>query len=96
MMSRQQRLIQRPLVGVTLLCLLTGVLLATWKRSAKKAKKAEKTNSSGTIIKHPVDTSADETLKYWTAEKMRDAKPAKMPHVDNLEKGKKQSQEPHA
>ena len=61
-------------------------------RPTKKTKKNEKKDSSGAVAKHKVDTSADETLKYWTAEKKRDAKPAKMPHIDTLDKGKEQSQ----
>ncbi|HTK06264.1 MAG TPA: hypothetical protein VL485_03770 [Ktedonobacteraceae bacterium] len=94
MMSQQQRLIRLLLVGVTLLCLFIGVY--AWKRSAKKIKKNEKNDSVGAVAKHQVDTPADETLKYWTAEKMRDARPSEMPHVDTLDKGKKRSQEPPA
>jgi hypothetical protein len=56
----------------------------------KKTKKNEKTDSSGNVIKHKAEASADETLNYWTAERKRDATPAKMPHVDTLDKGKEQ------
>ena len=81
MMSRQQRRIQLPLVGAILLCLLVGVYLLAWKRFSKP-------NSSTTIIKHSVDTSSDDTLKYWTADKMRNAKAANLPNVNALSREK--------
>jgi len=77
-MSQPYRLIQLPLVGAFLLCMLIGVYLFAAKRVAKPDP-----------IKHSVDTSADEALKYWTADKMRKARPARMPDVDAPEHGKK-------
>ena len=80
-MSRQQRLIQLPLVGTILLCLLVGAYLVAKKRSSKP-------EPSVTISRHSVDTSSDDTLKYWTADKMRNAKAAPLPNVKALERKK--------
>jgi len=52
-MSLQQKLIQLPLVGMILLCLLALVYLLAWKRFSKR-------DPSATIIKHSVDTSPDD------------------------------------
>jgi len=49
--------------------------MLAWKRLSKKKR-------SSTIVKHKVDKSADDTLKYWTADKMRNAKATNMPNVD--------------
>jgi hypothetical protein len=86
-MSRQQRLIQLPLVGAILLCLLVGVYLFACKRFSKP-------DPSATIIKHSVETHSDDALKYWTAEKMRHAKPANLPNVNTLDPGKQHPQGP--
>ena len=86
-MSRQQKLIGLPLGGAIFLGLLVGIYLFALKRFSKKGPSAR-------IIKHSVDTSADEALKYWTADKMRNAKPAKMPNVDVIERGKKSPRRP--
>src|SRR5947209_1049610 len=82
-MSRQHRRIQLPLVGTLLLCLLVGVYLLAWKRFSKPG-----------IIKHPVDTHPNETLKYWTEDKMRHAKGANLPNVNALEPGKQRRRRP--
>ena len=87
MMSRQQRLIFLPLVGTILLCLLVGVYLAAWKRFSKP-------DSSATIIKHSVETPSEEALKYWTADKMRNARPARLPNINALRRRKKQPRHP--
>ncbi len=52
-----------------------------WKRFSKPAPPA-------TIIKHQVNTRPDDALKYWTAEKMRNARGADLPHVNGLDQGK--------
>jgi hypothetical protein len=87
MMSQQHRLIQLPLVGTIILCLLAIVYLIACKRSSKPG-------PSATIIKHPVDTSSDEALKYWTADKMRNAKAANLPHVNAPDRKKQHPQSP--
>lgn len=87
MMSRQQSLIQLPLVGAILLCLFVGVYLFAAKRFAKRG-------ASATIVKHPVETPSDDALKYWTVDKMRKAKPAEMPHVDAPDQGKAHPRRP--
>jgi hypothetical protein len=78
MMSRQHRLIQVPLVGTILLCLLVGLYLLAWKRFSKP-------DPASTIIKHPVETNPDDVLKYWTVDKKRRAKATRLPNVDTLE-----------
>jgi hypothetical protein len=87
MMLQQKRLIQLPLVGMILLCLLVGVYLVARKRSSKPG-------PSATIIKHSVDTSSDDALKYWTTDKMRTAKPVELPNVDALSRGKQHPRHP--
>ncbi len=87
MMSRQHRRIYLPLVGTILFCLLVGVYLVASKRFSKKAPAAR-------IIKHAVETPAEDTLKYWTADKMRHAKAAPLPHVNDLDRGKPHPRRP--
>ena len=84
MMSRQQKLIYLPLVGTILLCLFVGVYLAAWKRFSKPT-------SPDKIIKHSVETPADEALSYWTVDKKRNAKGAPLPSVNALERGKRRA-----
>ena len=86
-MSQQQRLLQLPLVGTILLCLLVCVYLVAKKRSAKSA-------SSIPISKHSVENSSEEALNYWTADRMRTAKPAPMPNVKALKREKKHPRRP--
>ena len=74
MISRLQRLIRLPLVGIIVSGALVVVYLFAVKRSSKPA-------APGKIVKHTVETPPDEALAYWTAEKMRNAKPAPMPNV---------------
>jgi hypothetical protein len=87
MISRQQKLIRLPLVGTILLCLLVGVYLVAWKRFSKP-------DPSATIIKHSVETPSDDALKYWTADKMRNAKAAHLPNVNALDRGKQHPRRP--
>ena len=86
-MSRQQRLIYLPLLGTTILCLLVGVYLVVWKRFSKST-------PSNTIMKHSVEAPADDALKYWTADRMRNAKAAPLPNVNVLERGKHSPRRP--
>jgi hypothetical protein len=92
MMLQQHRSIQLPLVGVLLLGLLVGAYLVMAAR-----KRLAKADDAAGVVRHSVDTSAEDTLKYWTQEKMRKAKPAKMPRVKKvkpLEDGKKRPKRP--
>jgi len=82
-----QRAIQLSLIGTVLLGLFVGIYLAANKRSAKP-------DPADKIIKHSVDTPAEETLEYWTEEKMRKAKPATMPHVNAPKPSKEHPQRP--
>ena len=86
-MLRQKKLIYMPLVGTILLCLLVGLYLAAWKRFSKPG-------SPSRIIKHSVETPSDDVLNYWTADKMRNARPARLPNVNALRRGKKQQPHP--
>jgi hypothetical protein len=87
MMSRQQKLIYLPLVGAILLCLLAIMYMMARKRTSKS-------NPSDAISKHSVDTSPEKALKYWTADKMRQAKAAEMPNVSTPGRRKKQHKQP--
>ncbi len=87
MMPRKPKLIQLLLVGTTLLGVFIGVYLVAWKRSSKP-------DPSGVVVGHPVETQPDDVLKYWTADKMRHAKPATMPHVTAPDQGTKHSRRP--
>jgi len=86
-MSQQQRLIYIPLVGTILLCLLVGVYLAAWKRFSKST-------PSYKVTKHTVKTPPDEALKYWTADRMRNAKAVPLPRVNTLDREKQDPQRP--
>lgn len=82
-MAQPQRLIQLPLVGAILLSLLAGVFLTRrWFLQS---------DASDKVVKHHVPTPPAEVLKYWTADKMRKARPAKLPQVDNQERGTQRS-----
>ena len=87
MMSQQQRLIYLPLVGTVLLCLLVGVYLAAWKRFSKST-------HSNKVTKHTVETPPDDVLKYWTADRMRNAKAAPLPKVNILDREKQDPRRP--
>ena len=86
MISQQQRLIYLSLVGTIILCLLVGVYLAASKRFSKSTQ-------SKKVTKHKVETPPEETLKYWTADRMRNAKAAPLPVVNTPDR-EKQDQRP--
>jgi hypothetical protein len=83
-MLQQQKFISLPIISMFLLGLLAIVFLVGRKHSSDS-------EPSGAISKHTQDTSSEDTLKYWTADKMRKAKPAKMP---NLKKFGREKQQP--
>jgi hypothetical protein len=88
-MPQQPKFIQLFLVGTILLGLFIGVYLVAGKRFSKP-------NPADTVVKHTVDTPPDDALKYWTADKMRNAKPAPMPNVTALDREKRDSRRsPH-
>jgi len=87
MMSRQQKLIYLPLVGTILLCSLAIMYLMVRKRNSKP-------DPSTTVSKHSVKTSSNDALKYWTADKMRNAKPVELPNVASPGRRKKQPRRP--
>ena len=88
-MLRQKRLVQLSLFGTILLCLLVGGYLFVCKRFSKS-------DSSASIVKHLVETHSDDVIKYWTEDKMRNAKATDLPNVNALEPGKQRSQRPPA
>jgi hypothetical protein len=78
MISQQQRLIYIPLVGTIILCLLVGLSLAVRRHFSKST-------SSKKVTKHKVEAPPDDALKYWTADKMRNAKAVPLPRVNTLD-----------
>jgi hypothetical protein len=86
-MSQLRRRIQLPLIGTILLCLFIGVYLVACRRFAKS-------DPSGTVTKHPVETPSDEVLKYWSADKMRNAKGVDLPNVDALKQEQQHPRRP--
>jgi hypothetical protein len=81
MMFKQRNRMQLAVVGAMLLGLLVGVYLFAVRRSAKP-------DPASSVEKHTVDSSPAEALKYWTKDRMRKAKPAKLPHIHGGDKGK--------
>ena len=81
MISQQQRLIYLPLIGTIILFLIVGVYLTVRKRSSKSV-------PSNKVTRHRVQTPPDETLKYWTADKMRNTKAVPLPQVNTLHREK--------
>jgi hypothetical protein len=86
-MTRKQKLIFLPMVGTIFLCLLVGVYLAVLKRFSKS-------EPSVIIMKQKVNTPSEDALKYWTANRMRDAKAAPLPNVSTLDRGKQDPRRP--
>ncbi|HEY6540404.1 MAG TPA: hypothetical protein VIZ18_05680 [Ktedonobacteraceae bacterium] len=95
-MMLQHRSIQLPLFGMILLGLLVGAGVALVMAARKQG--AKEVDAAG-VARHSVNTSAADTLKYWTEEKMQSAKPAKMPKAKKLKPldgGKKRSKRSRA
>jgi hypothetical protein len=95
-MLQQRRSIQLPLIGIILLGLLVGVGVALAMAARKHGAKED--DAAG-VARHSVSTSAADTLKYWTEERMQSAKPAPMPEAKNLKPlkgGKKRPRRPRA
>lgn len=78
---QQQRFIYIPFIGIVILSLFIGLFLATRKRSSKSLPPKK-------VTKHKVEASPDEALKYWTADKLHNAKGAPLPQVNNLDQEK--------
>jgi Flp pilus assembly protein TadB len=88
-MPQQNRPIYVSLISTTLLSLLVGVFLFAKKRRAKSS-------ASEKVVTHSTKTSPEETLAYWTEERMRHAQPAQMPMVDERDFGKRPSDSSHS
>jgi hypothetical protein len=84
MMAQRQRIIFLPLIGTALIGALIGAYLFALKRSSKSA-------SSSGVKKHRVKTAPEEALAYWTKERMQQAQPMPMPHVEAKKAGKRSS-----
>ncbi len=82
-MARQDRLVQLPLIGTLLLCLLAGIYLLAYKPFSKP-------EPSDAIIKHSVDTPSEDALKHWSTKRKRSARPAPLPNVTDLTPEKQQ------
>ena len=87
MIARQQRFFSLPLLGAALLGVLIGAYLFASKRSPKPA-------SSSRIKKHKVKKTPEETLAYWTKERMERATPAPMPSAEPRDLKKHSSRAP--
>src|SRR5712692_7830283 len=71
-MMPRQRLIQLPLVGRILLCLLAGVYLV-YLVALGNFLYTSVSALGETIIEHPVNTNPDVVVKHWTVASMRAA-----------------------
>ncbi len=74
-MSQNRRTNFLTSIGALLVSLLVGVFLFGRKRRAKST-------PSEKVVTHSAETSPEDALAYWTADKMRDAKPAPMPVIN--------------
>ena len=81
-MSRQQKPIYVSLISTTILSLIVSIFLFARKRRAKL-------DHSEKVVSHSVETSPEDTLAYWTADKKRDAKPAPMPVINEQHQEKR-------
>jgi hypothetical protein len=70
-------------IGAILLGLFVSLYLLISKRFEKPGAAKDKN-----IEHHKPATSADDALKYWTADKMRNARPVDLPQVNTLDQGK--------
>lgn len=86
-MLQKRSLIQLSLVGAIVLALLLGLFLTGRKRMSKP-------DPAAGVARHSLKTPAEDVQKYWTAEKMRDAKPAPMPHISGVKEGKQRQSRP--
>lgn len=84
MMTQRQRLIYLPLAGIVLLSILTAIYLAAGKRK-------EKSEHADGVAKHTVEKPAEDVLKHWTADRMREAQPAPLPTTNALKPKKRRS-----
>ncbi len=80
-MISQQRLIYIPLIGTIILCVFVGLCLAASKRFSKSSR-------SKKVTKHKAETPPGEALKYWTADRTRNAKAVPLPEVNTLDREK--------
>lgn len=80
-MSQQWRFARLPLIGAIVLALLLGLFLTGRKRMSKP-------DPAAGVARHSLKTPAENVQKYWTAEKMREAKPAPMPHISGVKERK--------
>lgn len=85
-MSQTRRRIPLPLLGTLLLSLFVAVYLAACRRFTKKSASSRKTAG------HTVKTPAEEVLKYWSADKMHQARGVELPEADVPDQAK---QHPH-
>src|SRR5437879_3889452 len=71
-MPRQGRLIQLPLVGKVLLCLL-AIVYAMYLAAFGRFLYASVFPFSERIAEHPVETTADVVIQHWTVDNMLNA-----------------------
>lgn len=85
-MLQKRSFIVLPLVAAIAFVLFVGLFLMGRKRMSKP-------DPAG-VVRHSLKTPAEDVQKYWTAEKMREAKPVPMPYVSDVKEGKKRRQRP--
>lgn len=86
-MSQKQKTSRGPLVEAILLGLILGLSLGVWKWLLKP-------DPAHPVVKHQANTSPGKALKYWTAERMHTARPARMPHVEIPDAGNQSPESP--
>lgn len=82
-MARSQGQFKIFRIGAILLGVFVSLYLIITKRFKKPGVTKDKASEH-----HKSETSANDALKYWTADKMRNAKPVDLPQVNTLDRGK--------
>lgn len=86
-MLQKRSMIQLSLVGAIVLAVLLGLFLTGRKRMSKP-------DPAAGVARHSLKTPPEDVQKYWTAEKMREAKPVPMPHIAGAKEGKPHRRRP--
>ncbi len=84
-MSQQRRPMSLSPGSAVFLSLLAGMFLFVWRYFSKST-------PSTKVTKNSVETSPEDTLAYWTKDKMRHAKAMPLPIVNEPKRGKRGTQ----
>ncbi len=85
-MSQQRKPLSLSAMSTLSLSLLIGMFLFVWKYFTKAT-------PSTKVTKNTVETSPEDTLAYWTKDKMRRAKAMPLPVVDEHKQEKPSSRQ---